>query len=131
MSFSLDMKKFTEKAGKNADVVVRKTAIDLFSAVMRSTPVDSGRARGAWMFSINKFSDTTPINIRSDSEVQNEIIVGTSSYKAGDTLTLSNNVNYIERLEYGRSKQSPPHAMVRLNILKFQTFINNATRTLK
>lgn len=130
MSFSLDMNTFVKKAGGNADKVVRKTAIGLFSAVMRSTPVDSGRARGAWMFSINKFSDTTPINIRSDSEVENEIIMGTASYKAGDTLTLSNNVNYAERLEYGWSKQAP-QGMVRLNILKFQTFVDNAARSLK
>lgn len=127
--FALDMSKFAKKAGVNADKVVRKTAIGLFSAVMRSTPVDSGRARGAWMIDINKFSDTTPINIRSDSEVQNEIIVGASSYKAGDTLTLSNNVEYVERLEYGWSKQAP-QGMVRLNIMKFQTFVNQASKGL-
>jgi len=129
MSFSLDMSAFAKKAGKNADQVVRKTAIDLFSAVMQGTPVDSGRARGAWMADINKFSTTAPTTIRIDSAVTAEIIGTAAQYKAGDLITFSNNLAYIERLEYGWSKQAP-QGMVRLNVLKFQTFVNQATRTL-
>lgn len=129
MSFALDMSKFTAKTEKQLSQIVRKTAIGLFSAVMKGTPVSSGRARGAWMFSVNKFDNTTPIDIRSDSVVQSEIIAGASSYKAGDTLTFANNVDYIERLEYGWSKQAP-QGMVRLNVMRFQTYINQASKGL-
>lgn len=130
MSFALDMSKFTAKTDKQLSQIVRKTAFGLFSAVMKGTPVDSGRARGAWMFSINKFDDTAPTNVRSDGEVQTEILSGVAQYKAGDVLTLSNNVDYIERLEYGWSKQAPT-GMVRVNIMRFQQFVDQASKGIK
>ena len=142
MSFSLDMSAFTAKTEKQLSVVVRKTAIGLFSAVMKSSPVDSGRLRGAWMIDINKFSTTAPTTIRSDAAVTAEIIGTSSQYKAGDVITFSNNVEYAPILEYGLfpwansakvvnhfSTQSPA-GFVRINVMKFQTFVNQASKGL-
>nr|WP_286948259.1 hypothetical protein [Pseudomonas sp. UBA6718] len=39
MSFSLDLAKFVEKAKGNAELVVRKTSLDLISAVIKRSPV--------------------------------------------------------------------------------------------
>ncbi len=39
MSFSLDIKNFVEKCGKNADLVVKKTVIDMFSSIVKKSPV--------------------------------------------------------------------------------------------
>lgn len=128
-NFVLDMSKFTAKTEKQLSQVVRETAIGLFSAVMRSSPVDSGRARGAWMFTIAQPSNVAPINIRSEGEVEAEILTGTASYRPGDTLWFSNNVSYILPLEYGHSQQSP-QGMVRLNVMKFQAFVNKASKGL-
>ena len=138
MSFTLGMSKFTNKTEKQLSQIVRKTALGLFSAVMKGTPVDSGRARGAWMFSINKFDNTTPIAIRSESEALSDIVSGVSSYKSGDTLTFSNNLDYIEVLEYGLFKWSDSAKVtnhyssqavggfVRINVAIFQTYVNKA-----
>lgn len=125
-SFSLDMSAFAKKAGANADKVVRKVSFSLFSAIMKSTPVDTSRARNSWMFSVNAPDNTAPINIRSNSEADSELINGINGYKEGQELWLSNNLSYIQSLEFGHSKQSPPHAMVRLNVMRFQTFVDKA-----
>lgn len=129
MSFALYMSKFANKTDIQLSKIVRKTALGLFSAVMKGTPVDSGRARGAWMFTLEIPSNEAPTNIRSDGEVQSEIISGVAMYKAGQTLWFSNNVNYIERLEYGWSNQAPV-GFVRINVLKFQQLVNTATKGL-
>jgi len=145
--FSLDMKVFAKKAGANADTVVRKTAIGLFSAVMRGTPVDTANAQFNWYVDFNSFSNKVDKNIALGSATpaikQSEFELDLLRYKAGDTITLTNNSDHIEVLEYGlfpwdnsakvinHFSTQAPKGMVRLNIMKFQTFVDNATRSLK
>lgn len=158
-SFSLDMSKFQLKSEKQLSKVVRKTAIGLFSAIMKGTPVDSGRARGAWMFSVNIPDGTAPINIRKYGEAKSEMEAGVKIAPMGSTLWLSNNLSYIETLEMGLypdpvkfgsrrkkvAKNDPIKyeiksingysyqavgGFVRLNIMKFQTFLNQSSKGL-
>jgi len=142
MSFSLDMSAFAKKAGTVAEENVRKTATSLFIAVMEDTPRDLGRAQGAWQMSIDAPTVTSPINIRSASEVKAEVATNALKWKAGQTLWFCNNLAYINTLEFGLypwensagvvngfSKKAP-EGFVRLNVMRFQTFINQATRTL-
>jgi hypothetical protein len=53
MTFSLDIKEFAKKVDKNIDDVGRTVAIDLFSAIVKQSPVDTGRFRNNWNASIN------------------------------------------------------------------------------
>ena len=117
MSFSADLTKFAAKANANVDTVVRKVTFDLARAVIRRTPVDTGHARGQWQ--VGRSLHHSPGKGDTDA----------SWVKAGDTIFISNNTEYILPLEYGRSKQAP-HGMVRVSVQMFTDYINRAARSL-
>jgi len=128
-TFALDLAKFAEKAEKNAQVVVRKVGIDLFSKTVERTPVDTGRARANWNCSIGAPSLATSEQTDKGGEVAKARIKNTlHDWKQGD-IYLMNSLPYIRRLEYdGWSKQAPA-GMVRISVAEFQTFVDAATRT--
>ena len=57
--FTLDMSKFANKSLGEIEQVVRKTAIDLTTSIIKSTPVDTGRARANWFVSFEDAIDNT------------------------------------------------------------------------
>ncbi|EDQ2321255.1 HK97 gp10 family phage protein [Salmonella enterica subsp. enterica] len=124
MSFTLDVKAFCEKAKKNPETVMRAVSLKLFSAIIKSSPVDTGRFRGNW-----QTTGATPATglIAGVDPTGNKAVNNASTY-IGSTpnwyeFTLTNNLPYAERLEYGWSKQAPV-GMVRVNIARFNTLLN-------
>ncbi len=61
MSFALDVTRFVEKAKKNPEKVIRQVSIKLFSAIIKASPVDTGRFRMNWMAS----GSTPPMELRT------------------------------------------------------------------
>jgi hypothetical protein len=49
--FVVQINAFNDKALKNVDKVVRKIVFEIFSRIVKRTPVDTGRARAGWMAS--------------------------------------------------------------------------------
>lgn len=124
MSFTLDVKAFCEKAKKNPETVMRSVSLKLFSAIIKASPVDTGRFRGNW-----QTTGVTPATglIASVDPTGNKAVNSAATFITNapgwDTFTLTNNLPYAERLEYGWSKQAPV-GMVRVNIARFQQLIN-------
>ena len=114
-SFTLDISKFAADCGEKADQAVRKACLQLLVGVVMKTPVDTGRARGNWQASVN--SPSTVATEDTDKIGAGTIAAGNAAVDGatGNVFWLSNNLPYIERLEYGHSKQSP-QGMVRLTI---------------
>ena len=54
MSFTSQLKAFTDKTEKNGDKIFRGTCISLFTNIVKRTPVDTGRLRGNWPTDVNK-----------------------------------------------------------------------------
>jgi hypothetical protein len=132
MTFSLDIKEFAKKVDKNIDDVGRTVAIDLFSAIVKQSPVDTGRFRNNWNASINGPDLSTIETTDKSGEKAISGIVNTAkafNFSAEGTIFLSNNLPYAQRLEYGWSKQAPS-GMVRVNIARFQSAINKAIQSL-
>lgn len=131
MSFALDVSKFVEKAKKNPEKVMRQVSIKLFSAIIKTTPVKYGRARMNWMA-----SDGTPASGTTDAtDKSGNIAIGNATsfvLKAADwhEFTLTNNLPYAQRLEYGWSQQAP-QGMVRTNVSRFQQLINEEANKVK
>ena len=130
MSFTLDLSKFTELTEKKARQVIIKTGIDLGQAIISDTPVDSGRLKGNWQPDINSYDETTTNATDKSGGITLARVAGKfREYKAGDTLTLSNNLPYAYPIEFlGHSKLKAPKGMVRLNVLKFQQFVDKNAR---
>jgi hypothetical protein len=119
--FSIDLKKFGEVTEEKAQTIFRKIGIDLDSAIVLDTPVDTGRARGNWFMSIGAPSDARDDN-RLDPGGGNataEIVTTFSLAKLGSVVWMTNNLPYILPLEQGSSKQSAK-GMVDVNLARAQ-----------
>lgn len=131
MSFALDVSKFVEKAKKNPETVMRQVSIKLFSAIIKASPVDTGRFRMNWMA-----SGGTPASGTTDAvDKSGNIAIGNAtSFVLKATywheFTLTNNLPYAQRLEYGWSQQAPA-GVVRTNVSRFQQLINEEANKVK
>ena len=131
MSFALDVSKFVEKAKKNPEKAMRQVSIKLFSAIIKASPVDTGRFRMNWMA-----SGSAPSSGTTDAtDKSGNIAIGNATsfvLKATDwrEFTLTNNLPYAQRLEYGWSQQAP-QGMVRINVSRFQQLINEEANKVK
>jgi hypothetical protein len=125
MSFELDITKFAEATKQSVETVSKKVIFKLNELVVLRTPVDTGRARGGWVASIDRPSEMDKPLDKSGfgtvSEANN-----TADKSIGRIYWLTNNVVYIRSLEYGRSNQAP-QGMVRLSLQEiqnaFQSFV--------
>lgn len=124
MSFALDVSKFVEKAKKNPEKVMRQVSIKLFSAIIKASPVDTGRFRMNWMASGGTpAAGTTDATDKSGSTATGNATSFVLKATDWREFTLTNNLPYAQRLEYGWSQQAP-QGMVRTNISRFQQLIN-------
>lgn len=124
--FTLDVKAFCEKAKKNPEIVMRQVSMKLFSAIILGSPVDTGRFRNNWFASgaTPSRETTTYTGKQGTAAIARVSKVITEARGYGWTeLTLTNNLPYAQRLEYGWSKQAPV-GMVRVNIARFNTLLN-------
>lgn len=122
--FTLDIQAFVAKAKKNPETVMRSVSLKLFSAIIKASPVDTGRFRGNW-----RTTGVTPATglIAGVDPTGNKAVNSAATFITNapgwNIFTLTNNLPYAERLEYGWSKQAPV-GMVRVNIARFQQLIN-------
>lgn len=124
--FSLDLRKFVEKAGAAADMAIRKICLDLASSIILKTPVDTGRARANWQTSVNKIPNGT---INSTDKAGGATIAAAAAdvkNAPGNIFYITNNLPYIASLEFGLYRAGPktvggfskqaPNGMVRISI---------------
>lgn len=132
MSFALDVSKFVEKAKKNPEKVMRQVSIKLFSAIIKASPVDTGRFRMNWMAS----GGTPAAGTTDATDKSGNIAIGNATsfvLKATDwhEFTLTNNLPYAQQLEYGHWSKQAPQGMVRINVSRFQQLINEEANKVK
>ena len=121
--FTLDIKNFVEKAKKNPETVARQVSFKLFSAVIKASPVDTGRFRMNWQTA----GAVTPSGVIDAVDQSGDKAVAEAAdyvFKNSDwnEFTLTNNLPYAERLEYGWSNQAP-QGFVRVNVARFNTLL--------
>lgn len=132
MSFSKDIRSFTSKAVQAHGKITRAATLELFSGVVKSTPVDKGRARGGWTTSVGAPADSPDredkIAVGQDGgEAMAEVYQKTPP-GAGQVAFLSNSLPYIEELERGHSKKQAPAGMVRINMDRVKPMVDAAIR---
>ena len=114
-------------------LIAKKVFIGLSTAVIKDTPVDTGRARNNWMPDLNGYGTGTTENTDKSGRVAISNATKTANtMDLGDTMTLVNNLDYIEYLEYGTAPYgfSPkaPAGFLRINLTKYQKWVRNATK---
>lgn len=128
MSFSVDLRRFSQKAKDSLDRTRRIVIIKLFSAIIKDTPVLTGRLRGNWQTTINSPA-TGVIGIRDEVTTIAEVQRIAAQSKGSDVVILRNNLPYAYRIEFdGWSKVKAPQGMVRRNVARFQRLLSEAVR---
>lgn len=130
-AFTLDVKNFIEKAKKNPETVARSVSFKLFSAVIKASPVDTGRFRMNWQTA----GAVAPGGIIDGTDKGWAGAIGNAAsyiFAASDwnEFSLANNLPYAQRLEYGWSNQAPT-GMVRVNIARFNTLLEEEAAKVK
>ena len=127
MSWESDWKKIESKIDRTLDQGIRATLLEVSTAIIKGTPADTGRARGNWQASIGRGAtgEVSVDSVRSGEAKAIAEVNQKASVAVGDLYYLTNNLPYIERLEYGWSKQAPG-GMVRKNMQNFnRLFVKN------
>lgn len=90
-------------------VLVTAIATHIAQELIPATPVDTGRARGNWRPALNA-PPATPISVLDPTgqATISRIAVVAARFRPGDTLFISNLVEYIGQLNRGSSPQAPP-----------------------
>lgn len=130
MGFADQVSTFTRKTEAKIETAIRKIALDVFSEVILMTPVDTGRARGSWQVAIGTIPTGTvelddPAGTATIGKVQAEVL----GLKAGQTIYLVSNLEYIQALEFGHSKQAPG-GMIRLTVQRWRPIVDAVARDL-
>lgn len=115
--FEKRMKLIAKGVSNETDRLVRKVALAVDASVVLATPVDTGRARSNWIVNLGTASSgvieprnpglggsTAGPNAR-DAIEQGKAVVAT--YKAGQEIHITNNLDYIKKLNEGSSAQAP------------------------
>jgi hypothetical protein len=148
-NFALSIAKYAQKCGDNMDKVVRGTVIGIGTAVTMATPVGKrelwavnierakrglppipagyvgGMARGSWDYAFGAVPTGDPGTIDPTGGVSvARITDGVLAAPAAGIHYVANRLPYAQALEDGHSTQAPPGAMVALNVLAWQQFVD-------
>jgi hypothetical protein len=111
--FAIRMKTVGKGVQSNADVMTKKVALATDASVVISTPVDTGRARSNWVAEIGApasgvvepYALNNPSGSAQAAIAQAQAVVG--GYKTGQEIHITNNLDYIGKLNEGWSAQAP------------------------
>lgn len=100
--FSIDVSRLIEKMKIAPSIFLRKFSLDLFSAVVMRTPVDTGMLRANWQPSLGSPSGSKePRGSKNGSLALQKITAMAQSASWGTDLYLMNNLPYAVTVEYG------------------------------
>jgi hypothetical protein len=139
--FSIPLAQLAEKVKSDLQTTVQKSTQQLFGAVIKRSPVDTGRFRANWNVSRGAADSTTTASTdqgRGVAEADKALTL-----PAGDVVFLANGLPYARKLEYGEypnppkkptgktvggfSKQAPA-GMVRLSAQEFEAYVQKVVK---
>lgn len=127
-SFSISLAEFAQQASEAIDSTLREIVIEIGGSLIRMSPVDTGRFRGNWQFSVNSPASGTLDSLDpSGSETTARLVGDSLEFRPGTTAFIVNNLPYAIPLEFGHSDQAPG-GMVRITVARFQQIVLEAVR---
>ena len=151
--FSLAFKQINDKTDKQLNRIIKKTVFDLTSSIIQDTPVDSGRLRANWLVSFNTPIDAElKLEDKEGNATIAKAKALINGNKIPLVYWIQNNLPYANVVEFGLypnpvklgsrikgvSKSNPvkyqvlsmngfsakaPQGMVRINVLRFNKFL--------
>ena len=127
-SFAESLAQFAEQAKDAIDDVFREVVIEIGTSVIRLSPVDTGRFKGNWQFTVGSPSNQSLDTVdKAGHETIAALVAQVSSLEAGQIAYMVNNLVYGVPLEYGHSAQAPA-GMVQITLARFQQIVEEAIR---
>ena len=83
--------------------VIKKALFDLLQEIIRTTPIDTGRARGSWAIDAEWSGWSLPAGDHIGEMVESTV----RALPDSDRYVIFNNLEYIQALEDGHSRQAP------------------------
>lgn len=127
-SFAESLAAFAEQTKEAIDDVFREVVIEIGTSVIRLSPVDTGRFKGNWQFTVgapsNQSIDTFD---KAGHETIATLVAEVSKLEVGQVAYIVNNLVYGVPLEYGHSDQAPA-GMVQITLARFQQIVEEAIR---
>ena len=126
--FSLDVSKFIKAIDIDVSKALKKVSLDLFTGIVLKTPVDTGAARSNWQIGVNSAPGSTVEEASSATKKGGALVPSEKAEISkmahvgpNDTVFITNNLDYIERLEHGHSQGQAPEGMVALTIAEIES----------
>jgi hypothetical protein len=114
--FNREIDDFGRGIDRDGVAFQKKIVLEALRRLAFRTPVDTGRARGNWQVTIKMPAQgTLPLCDKTGDEVVAKGVAAISLLPPGQVVWISNNVEYIEFLEEGSSRQAP-HGMLRVTV---------------
>ncbi|SDT97670.1 HK97 gp10 family phage protein [Pseudomonas yamanorum] len=127
-SFAESLAAFAEQTKEAIDDVFREVVIEIGTSVIRLSPVDTGRFKGNWQFTVGAPSSQSLDTFdKSGHETIATLVSEVSKLEAGQVAYIVNNLVYGVPLEYGHSDQAPA-GMVQITLARFQQIVEEAIR---
>ena len=123
MSFASDVERISKKMAISTEKLAAATFIELFSSVIKDTPVKEGRLRGEWQTTKN-----SPAGGEANRTQKEDTGVATMEaftvINKPDLYFLTNVMPYAERVEFdGWSHTKAPRGMVRINVKRLRSIL--------
>lgn len=121
--FETQLRGFGITALDKVDKVRRASVLELFKLVIYATPVDTGRLRGNWQTTINTPAGSTrEVLDSSGGAALAEVMANMGGLL--DVVWFTNNLPYVERIEYDGWSRQAPEGMVRKHIAQWQRIVS-------
>lgn len=100
-----DIRRMSKQLDVELGIVFQKIALQVLEDVANGTPRDTGLAAASWMTSIDIPDETVNDSVSRDSLEEGAPVIEGAAI--GETIIISNNLQYIEFLDGGSSTQAP------------------------
>lgn len=130
LSFQVQCEQFAQTINVNLSTVVRRAAAQLYSDIVKRTPVDTGFCRRNWQVSADRpLTDIVGVYPKKEKGKHSDELEPLYAPEGANTaipiakgvthVFIVNNVVYAEALENGHSKQAP-YGMVRISVAQLE-----------
>lgn len=128
-AFARALEALGEKIETDVSMLIRKNLFDLLSEIMKETPVDTGRARGSWSMGTDWSEWELPDGDYGNVDFGAAIAKIMNEVSLSDHYVIFNNLEYIQALEDGHSKQAP-RGFVAKALAAFAEYLARAAKSM-
>lgn len=120
--------KRVKKYKADYEQVAKASLVRVGSQVVQRTPKDTGRAQGNWNSAYGALDSSTQ---EDGKDSIGELNVSIEGLEIGTVFYFTNNLPYIQRLEYEGWSEQAPQGMLRISTQQFPRIVEEEAKKIK